>query len=378
MDDRTKNIVVTIGFVAILICSLFASLLKNDEDISTTERRKLASFPKITWKKLINGEVTDNLEKYTTDQFILRDSFMNIKSLFSTYAFRQKDNNGLFLKENAIYKMEYPLKEENVNRSLDRIKAVYEKYMKGQNVYFAIIPDKNYYLENDDHLKFDYEKLRQISKGKLGVFNYIDIWNDLELKDYYRTDLHWKQENIEKIANKLKTSMKTKEIMKVEEISTNPKENIKEEGFSNYKKIDIGTYYGTYYGQLGLKIEPDKMYILTNDVIENCITYNYETKKTGKVYDKKATNDKYDIYLSGATPLITIENPKANSNKELLLFRDSFGSSIAPLLIQDYTKITLIDLRYISSNILSEYIEFKNQDVLFLYSTVVLNQNVLK
>ncbi len=380
MKDKTKNILITIGFVTILICALFVNILKQDEEISITERRKLASFPKITLEKLINGEVTDSLEKYTTDQFILRDSFISLKSLFSTYILKQKDNNGLFLKENAIYKMEYPLKEDNVNRSLDKIKKVYEKYMQGQNIYFAIIPDKNYYLKNDDHLKLDYEKLKQMSKEKLNNFDYIDIWNDLELEDYYRTDLHWRQENIEKIANKLKTSMNTKESINIEENNTNlgKNQNANQNSSHNYTKIDVGKYYGTYYGQLGLKIEPDQMYILTNDVIENCTTYNYETKKTGKIYDEKTTNDKYDIYVSGATPLITIENPNANSNKELLLFRDSFGSSIAPLLIQDYEKITLIDLRYISSNILDKYIEFKDQDVLFLYSTVVLNQNVLK
>lgn len=88
--------------------------------------------------------------------------------------------------------------------------------------------------------------------------------------------------------------------------------------------------------------------------------------------------DKYDIFLSGPTPLISIENKKAQTDKELLLFRDSFGSSIAPLLIENYSKITLIDLRYISNELLEKYIDFNNQDVLFLYSIQVLNQNVLK
>ena len=112
-----------------------------------------------------------------------------------------------------------------------------------------------------------------------------------------------------------------------------------------------------------------------------CTTYNYEIKENGKVYDLqkyKNSKDKYDIYLSGPTSVIRIENPSANNDKELLLFRDSFGSSIAPLLIENYRKITLIDLRYINSELLTEYIEFNNQDVLFLYSGVVLNQNILK
>ena len=84
------------------------------------------------------------------------------------------------------------------------------------------------------------------------------------------------------------------------------------------------------------------------------------------------------MFLSGATPLITIENPQSNSNKELLLFRDSFGSSLAPLLAYNYSKITLIDLRYISEKLLDEYIDFKNQDVLFIYNTLVLNQGIMQ
>ena len=30
------------------------------------------------------------------------------------------------------------------------------------NVYYSIIPDKNYYLENDEHLKIDYNKVQGI------------------------------------------------------------------------------------------------------------------------------------------------------------------------------------------------------------------------
>ena len=63
------------------------------------------------------------------------------------------------------------------------------------------------------------------------------------------------------------------------------------------------------------------------------------------------------------------------NDKELIIFRDSFGSSIAPLLIDGYSKITLVDIRYLHPNILESYIEFDSQDVLFLYSTSVLNNS---
>lgn len=90
-----------------------------------------------------------------------------------------------------------------------------------------------------------------------------------------------------------------------------------------------------------------------------------------KVYDeaKLGSRDLYDIFLSGSEPLLTIENPDADTEKELVLFRDSFGSSLAPLLLQGYRKVTLVDIRYMDPKLLSNYVNFQNADVLFLYST---------
>ena len=360
MQDKTKNIIVTIGFVLLLMLVFFINILAEDKEISVTERRKLAQIPEVSISKLLKGETTSKFENYAVDQFVGRDSFRTIKTFYSTNIYKQKDNNNLFEKDGAIYKMEYPLSETNIKKSAIKISDVYNTYLKEMDVYYAIIPDKNYYLENDDHLKFDYNQLKSIMENELTNFKYIDIWNSLELEDYYKTDIHWKQENLDEVVSTIQLNM-----------NLNKTKN-------DYIVCDVGKFYGTYYGQIPGNFEPDKMYILINDTINNCITYNYETGKTGKIYDEKATQDKYDIYLSGATPIISIENKNANTDKELLLFRDSFGSSLAPLLVENYSKITLIDLRYISSKMLGQFIEFEDQDVLFLYSTVVLNQNILK
>lgn len=289
-----------------------------------------------------------------------RDFFRKLKSLWTINIFKQKDDNKYFEKDGALYKLEYPLNTENLNKSIGKLKNMYDKYLKGMNVYFSIIPDKNYYLD-DEYLKFDYEQLINISNKSLQEVKYIDIFDTLKLEDYYKTDLHWKQENLFETVNKIQSEM-----------------NLELSNKSEYKIEIYEDFYGTYYGQIGTQVSPDKIYYLTNDVLNSCFTYNYENDKTNKVYDKTKTNDKYDIFVSGATPLITIENPNSNTDKELLLFRDSFGSSIAPLLMKNYKKITLIDIRYMQSNYLEQFIKFEDQDVLFLYSTLVLNQNILK
>lgn len=361
MREKTKNIIITIGFVLILMVVFFLNLLTKDNLYSDAERRKLQQFPEITFNKIKNMSFMNEFDTYAVEQFVSRDTFRSIKSFVSINLLKNKDNNDLFEKDGAIYKMEYPLNENNVNKSLDKINFVYNKYLKGMNVYFSLIPDKNYYLENDDHLKLDYARLKELIDSKLGYMNYIDITNDLELNDYYTTDLHWKQQNLGRVVSKLEKGMNLKDTTKI-----------------NYTSLDMGEYYGTYYGQYGMKLNPDQFIILTNDAIDNAKVYNFETNKYTNVYEDKKTMDRYDIYLSGATPLISVENPKAKTKKELILFRDSFGSSLAPLLLENYSKITLIDIRYISSAMLGDFIDFNNQDVLFMYSSLILNQNVFR
>lgn len=358
MKDKTKNFIITISFSAILIITFFVNVLMEDKTVSISERRKLVQLSDIN---INNSDMMEKCDKYTSDQFVGRDFFRKVKSFVSINFFRQKDDNNLFEKDGSIYKMEYPLNEINLERTLTKINKIYDKYLKGMNVYYSIIPDKNHYLENDDHLKIDYEKMVDISKNILNNITYINIEKDLKLDDYYKTDLHWKQENLSKVVSQIQKSM-----------------NVLDTSQNEYEINNVGNFYGAYYGQLGIQVEPDTLYTLSNKVIDESVVYNYETQKEEKIYTNSKTADKYDTYLSGAVSLITIENPNSMAEKELLLFRDSYGSSIAPLLIENYKKITLIDLRYLSSEALDKYINFDNQDVLFLYGMLVLNQNLLK
>jgi hypothetical protein len=121
----------------------------------------------------------------------------------------------------------------------------------------------------------------------------------------------------------------------------------------------------------------DTLVYLTNEIIESCTVYNLETGKTTGVYnfDALAGSDPYDVFLSGAAAFLTVNNPNAATEKELIIFRDSFGSSITPLLLEAYSRVTIVDIRYIHSSLLDQLIDFSGQDVLFLYCTSVLNNS---
>ena len=116
---------------------------------------------------------------------------------------------------------------------------------------------------------------------------------------------------------------------------------------------------------------------MESDLLADCTVFDYESNSYGSVYDlaKLEGQDPYEVYLSGSRSLLTIENPNAATDRELIIFRDSFGSSVAPLLVGDYARVTLVDIRYLSPTMLGNFIEFNGQDVLFLYSTLVLNNS---
>ena len=90
--------------------------------------------------------------------------------------------------------------------------------------------------------------------------------------------------------------------------------------------------------------------------------------------------DMYEVFLSSESGKIVIENPAATTEKELVVFRDSFGRSMIPLLVLDYAKVTVLDTRWLTGGTftLDKHIPFENQDVLFLYSALVLNSVTLK
>jgi len=128
-----------------------------------------------------------------------------------------------------------------------------------------------------------------------------------------------------------------------------------------------------YLGQSALNIEPDTITYLSNETLENV-----ELEGAKDVYDmeKAVSRDPYEMFLSGNQPVVTIKNNMNDNGKRLIMFRDSFGCSIAPLFVEGYSEITMIDLRYISSNMIKDYVDFKNADVLFLYSTMMLNNSL--
>lgn len=346
------------NMITVAVCGIFILALSllcffaPKETYSDSERRVLAKFPEITWQTITSGKFAKDFEDFATDTFPARDAWRSIKAYTRLGLFRQKENNDIFVAQGHISKLEYPMNTEMLDYAISLFTKVQEQNLSDNKIYFAMIPDKNKDLAD---LKLDYDALEKYMAEGMPFATNISISDLLTPEDYYYTDTHWRQEKILDVAKQLAEAMGTQ---------------IPED----YTQNTVETpFYGVYAGQSALVCQPDTIVCLTNDVIADFVVEGAQG-----VYDmtKADSRDPYELFLSGNQPVVKVTNPHNMQGKRLILFRDSFGSSIAPLLAQGYSEVVLVDLRYINSQLLDQYVDFENADVLFLYSTLLLNNSL--
>lgn len=327
MEKLFKKI--TVGVFCLITASLMlAHILLPDKDVSESERRHLASLPKFSTTSLLDGVYMQNLEKYLSDQFPLREGFRAVGSL-SELMYGRLDVNDIYSHDGYLATLDYKFSENLVEKSAVKLSYAAEKF--GGEYYTALIPPKDVYINDGIHPVIDFDGLENAfnsaSDGKA-----IDIQGKLELEDYYFSDSHWRQEKITHLAKYITEQM----------------------GYSAHEKEftenTIEDFKGVYAGQSAIWLDTEEMVYLTFDGSDevkvssiggDCNTL-YTTEKA------ETSVDMYDIFLGGAVPIIFIENENAENDATLFIFRDSYGSSIAPLLSAYFTKIVAIDFRYVT------------------------------
>lgn len=349
-------------FCLVIFVLSLGILILPDNLISKAERRPLITLNDV---KENDVHLFDEIESYFLDQFPFRDSFRSLKAFAFMDVLRKNDNNDIYVEDGTVVKIEDTLDESQVQYTVDLMNKVKDKYFSDDKVYYSIIPDKHYYASKQNgYPAMDYEKLfSMVAEGTKGM-EYIDITDKLSLSDFYKTDSHWSQDKILGVAEHLVSSM-------------NPKANAPFD--SQWKINTLSPFYGVYYGQSALSLSPDDIKYLSNEVTDSMkltVIDDMGKRKEYPVYitEMFRNNDPYDVFAAGAQHLVIIENPNAKSDKELVVFRDSFGSSIAPLLSLGYKKVTFVDLRYIIPDFIKQISGFGDDaDVLFLYSTGIIN-----
>lgn len=383
-NDRWKQRITIYGFLFWIVGMTLMTVICPKETVSEAERRRLAEKPALTLESVLDKSFMENIEKYLLDHFPFRDEFRRVKAHFSYDVLLQKENNDIYTTGAHASKLDYELKETSVRRLAEKMTGLRETYFPGQAFCYAVVPDKNYFLARENGFPaMDYGRMLAVLTAemeKAGGARYVDILSGLAIDDYYHTDTHWRQERIFGTADTLLDAFGVDDVSSVQE--------------ADYQANAVQDFYGVYYGQAALPMEPDTIVYLTNEVTESAFVWSLEENfqggkvvlpdeagavlmpvyRTDKLGDAMSL-DKYDLFLGGASSLQVIRSPEAATDRRLIVFRDSYTSSLAPLLLGAYREITLIDLRYINSALIGDYVDFADADILFLYNTAIVNQS---
>ena len=255
-----------------------------------------------------------------------------------------------------------PWDGKSLDFAVHRFSHLLEKYFPDNAAYLAVVPDKaQFTVPPEGYGPAGAQETAAYLAERLNV-QAVDIGSLLALDDYYRTDPHWRQERLRPAAEALLTAMGA------------PVPDTREETLCALED----EFHGSYWGKTEEPLQADTLAYLTSPALDTCTVYDYETGATGGIYDFAAAEKApYDLFLSGSKSLLRIENPTADSDRTLVVFRDSFGSSLIPLLAESYGTVYAVDIRYLASDALERVVTFpQDADVLFLYSATVLHNSI--
>ncbi len=358
---RFKSIFTLVLAAVFILGFSVASFILPDKDILVAENRTSPKFPEVTKQTVLDGSFMTDFEKYTLDHFPLRDAFRKLKSHVVLDVLLQKENNGYFMQDGYIFKNPSEINFELIDKNMARIRFYYQNLLQGAGkVYFSLIPDKGYYNPDKLALMADYDALFGRILGSVDYAEYIDITDALSIDSYYATDTHWRQEKILNVAQHLLDGMGA------------------ENSLGNTSVVSTGSYFdGIYARQTFFDTNGDLMNYVTSPLLDSAVLTDNTVEQTVPIYntDKINSDEPYDMFMSGAKMgMVTLQRSENTTGKTLVVFRDSFGSSIGPLLLGGYDKVIFLDTRQIMPIAIKGMVDFTDCDVLFLYSTTVLSE----
>lgn len=347
-------------FLAFIGAFFILNLVLPDRQFSEQENRYLQMRPEFSFKSLFSGDYTSKFETYTTDQFTFRDEWITLKAA-SELALGKQENNDVHLCENGTLIEGFKRPENSV---LDSNMSALNTLVGNTDakVYFALIPDKSdlYSSLLPKNVPNDSEKeVIDYCYGQSNATN-VDIYSALSAhKDeyiFYRTDHHWTSLGAYYGLSALAESM-----------------GLPCPALDSYtdRHVVSEKFYGTTWSSSGFSwVDPDTMEIFVNAPESLKVTsYPQGSPVEGKLYDFSflEKKDKYSMFMGGNCPMHVIET--GNEDKpSLLILRDSYTDSLIPFLLDDFSEIHVLDLRYYRAS-LKAYIEQNDFDnVLVCYS----------
>ncbi len=357
---KMKQIISAVVLAAFLVGVVAAFALLPKEEVSTHEKRVLATFPELELKAIADGSFGSQLETYLSDHFPFRQFWVGVHS----YTQLLTGGNGLSgiyrARDGRLIAAPDALNEEQAKRNISRFRAFAEQ--TGLPAAILPIPSAGYVMEDllpENHQQYWDDRLFEILAEHAGDMEIIDLRERFlasqeRLELYYCTDHHLTSTGSFAVYEAVCEAL-----------------GLESGAFACTETVD--GFYGTGYSRSGLWFtEPDQVELWTATTPgEYTVTVYEGTKKEtfDSLYFREHLDaaDKYPVFLDGNHSLVTVENAACQNGRRLLLIKDSYAHCFATFAAESYEQICMVDLRYYRGDVKALAEEMGITEILYLY-----------
>jgi len=350
---------ITIGFMIIITGFALLDLLNPTKTFSEFENRYLASRPEVSLEAVIEGEFMKDYEAYVNDQFILRNFWINIKSINERLLSKQENNGVIYGKDDYLFDKVFTI-PSTTDRNLiylEEFLALYEH----ENITSVVIPNSFSVLTHLTPIGTPFiDQIGLINEWseRYGLLNINETLLEHKYEElYYRSDHHWTLYG---------AYLTYKEIM----VSW----GIEPVEYETFETKSVNDFYGTYYNRA-------KPIFYPADTLKyfepNILYYEVFGEKHDSLIDHNAfeINDKYRAFMHGNIGFSSVVTRESTDPSKILVIKDSYANSMIPFMTEHFDQIDVIDLRHFSGSI-SALVAAEDYDhILFMQNFMQFTQD---
>ena len=323
----------------------------------------MAQLPAFTFQSVTSGDFEEDYEDYLTDQFVMRDSWITLRTAAERASLKQEVHDIYFAHDDYLIEKHTgvfnSVQAERNAAFLSTFAKQYAAELGEDHLTIMLIPNAVRILADklpamaspyDEELYLDELRASVSPQVWFDALSVLAAHADEEI--YYHTDHHWKTLGAFYVFKQW-----------AEDYGL---------GTVNAADYEVRTvtddFEGTVSSRIGISTVKDSIQIYEPvRPVDYVLTYNETDDVRSSVYQPYVLDgkDKYSYFLGGNYALIQAEMA-AGTGRRLLVIKDSYAHCFAPFLFDRFDQVDLLDLRYFNSS-LSDFIRaHAYTDILFL------------
>ena len=378
-----RGFLLAMVFMLLWVLASVVNAFFPKRSMSARERRALQGFPEITLARLLDGRFEADFEEFAKDQIVGRDALVSLDAVVS----RGTGNvlsSGVWIGKDG-WLIEDPViwdSGEEIPSALEGVNRLAEEW--GFDVTLAVVPEAAEILPEKLPWAADGEKLAKRSRESWDALMAAYLGADVKVAEvtealreaaekeaeknadadaaegrkkaaelYYHTDHHWTtygaRATLTAILEPLGETAGTYELLKVSD-----------------------SFQGTLASMAGVHSTQDEIYVAApkdrEDVPVIIRIEGTEGIRTS-VYSMEGlqSDDPYTVFMGGNYGKLTVTTGQADKGK-LLVLKDSYFNCLLPMLLENFSEITVVDPRYYDGDPEMLLLSMKDAKVLVCYS----------